>query len=131
MRLQEKLKKDLTAAMKEKNEAVKSTLRVVLGEFQRSEKKELEDDEVIRVLKKMLNNERETLAAAGQATSDFIRVIESYLPRMASEAEIEAWIKGNIDFSAYKNKMQAMRDIMAHFGANAEGTVVKAVLERL
>ena len=35
----------------------------------------------------------------------------------------------NIDFSQYKNKMQAMGLIMQHFGAGADGNRVKAVLQ--
>ena len=70
------------------------------------------------------------LEKSGQgATSSFITIIEAYLPKMATEDEIGQWIAANIDFSTYKNKMQAMGTIMAHFGASADGNTVKQVLQ--
>jgi len=132
MTLQEKIKKDLTSAIKAKDEEKKSTIRVMLGEFGRLDKKELSDDDVIRVLKKLIKSEKETIEKKGETTdSEFITIIESYLPKMASEEEIKEWIKQNIDFSQFKNKMQAMRPIMTHFGAAADGNTVKKVLQDL
>lgn len=129
MGLQVQIKKDLTLAMKEKNEPKKNTLRVIMGEFSRMEKKELSDDEVISVLKKLIKSEMEMLEKTGQeGPSDFIRIIEAYLPRKAGDEEIRQWILSNIDFSQYKNKMQAMSVIMKHFGAGADGNTVKKIL---
>ena len=47
---------------------------------------------------------------------------------MAGREEIEAWIKENIDFSQYKNSMQAMGIVMKHFGKLADGNIVKEIL---
>ena len=47
MSLQEKIKSDLKDSMKAKDEARTSAIRVVLGEFSRQPKKELDDQEVI------------------------------------------------------------------------------------
>jgi hypothetical protein len=44
---------------------------------------------------------------------------------------LRQWIADNIDFSAYKNKMQAMKDIMGHFGSAADGSRVKEILQNL
>lgn len=130
MTLQEQIKQDLKAAMKAKEEARKSALRVILGEFSRLEEKEIADDVVIRILKKLVKSEKEALAAAGSGErSPFIEVIEQYLPRQAEEAEIRAWIDANIDFGHYKSPMQAMREIMAHFGSRADGNQVKTILQ--
>ncbi|MEE4166894.1 MAG: GatB/YqeY domain-containing protein, partial [Desulfocapsaceae bacterium] len=76
-----------------------------------------------------LKSERELLAASGQSSSDFIEVLEGYLPKQAGEAEIKKWIEENIDFSQFKNKMQAMKPIMAHFGSSADGNLVKNLLQ--
>jgi uncharacterized protein len=129
MELQERIKLDLKAAMKAKDEPRKSALRVVIGEFGRGERKELTDAEVVAVLRKLIKSERETIEQSGGGDMAFIATLETYLPRMASEDEIRSWISANVDFSAYKNKMQAMRDIMAHFGARADGNTVKTVLQ--
>jgi uncharacterized protein YqeY len=129
MNLQKQIKSDLTAAIKAKDEEKKDTLRVILGEFGRLDKKELSDDEVVKILKKLIKSEKEMLDKKGDETdSIFIRVIENYLPKMATQAEITNWIEQNVDFSEFKNKMQAMGLIMKHFGATADGNAVKKIL---
>ncbi len=131
MRLQEQIKQDLKTAMKEKDEERKNTLRVIMGEFGRAEKKELSDDEVVKILRSLLKSARETQERAGGGNERFIEIIESYLPQMADDAEIRAWIDENLDFSEYKNKMQAMRPIMQHFGSRADGNRVKEILQSM
>ncbi len=132
MNLQKQIKKDLTAAIKAKDVQRKDTLRVILGEFARLDNKELSDDEVVKILKKLSKSEKEVLKHKGQGTeSAFIGIVETYLPKMASEAEICEWIKNNIDFSQFKNKMQAMGSIMKHFGATADGNSVKKILQQM
>lgn len=130
MKLQAKLKDDLKSAMKTRNVAKKDAIRVVMGELARLDKKEFQDEEIIKILKKLIKSEKELLEKSSQAaTSPFIDIIEAYLPQMATEDEIQQWIAANIDFSTYKNKMQAMGTIMAHFGASADGNTVKQILQ--
>lgn len=131
MRLQEEIKKDLTAAMKAKDDSRKEAIRVILGEFARSGKKELMDEEVIGVLKKLMKSEKELLNQRGETESDFIAVLEGYLPQMATREDVIAWIETNIDFSQFKNKMQAMGPIMKHFGAMADGNEIKKILQEI
>ena len=132
MTIQEKIKQNLTLAIKAKDEETKNALRVAMGEFGRSDKKELPDDDVIKTLKKLIKSEKEMLLQKGEAdNSPFIDILAGYLPQMAGEDEIIVWIKGNVDFSQYKSKMQAMGPIMKHFGANADGNTVKEILQKL
>ena len=131
MTLQETLKKDLTTAMKAKDEAKKGAIRIIIGEFGRIDKKELTDDEVISILKKLVKSERELLVQKGEETSDFIEVVEGYLPKMVGKDEIVKWIEANIDFSSYKNRMQAMGPIMKHFGSAADGNEIKKILQEM
>ena len=53
MNLQKQIKKDLSAAIKAQDAQRKDTLRVILGEFARLDKKELSDDDVLKILKKL------------------------------------------------------------------------------
>ena len=132
MNLQKKIKTDLSAAIKARDEHKKDALRVILGEFGRLDKKELSDDEAVKILKKLIKSEKEVLEQKGDTeNSAFIEIVESYLPQMVSDEEIFAWIRQNIDFSRYKNKMQAMGVIMKHFGATADGRVVKEILQKM
>ena len=132
MNLQSQMKRDLTAAIKAKDEKTKEALRVIIGEFGRLDKKELSDDEIVKILKKLMKSEKEVLEQKGETGgSEFIKVIENYLPKMATEEEIKTWIHQNIDFSQFKNKMQAMSLIMKHFGATADGNFVKKIIQRI
>lgn len=132
MRIQETIKKDLVTAMKARDEEKKNTLRVIMGEFARMNSKELSDDEVIKICKKLIKSEKEVLERTGaNLESGYIRIIEAYLPDMASAEEIRLWIEGNVDFAAFKNKMQAMGSIMKHFGSSADGNLVKKILQEM
>ena len=129
MTSQERIKKDLVDAIKAKDVERREALRVILGEFDRQGKKTLTDEEVSGVLRKLAKSERETLDLKGESDSAFIRTVEAYLPQKVSEEEIAAFIRENIDFSVFKNTMQAMGPIMKHFGETAEGHTVKRVLQ--
>jgi hypothetical protein len=117
--------------MKAKDSERTGAIRILIGEFQRQPEKELSDDQVVGIIKKLIKSEKELLAASGQAESAYIRILEDYLPKQVGEEEIRAWIKHNIDFSAFANKMQAMRPIMAHFGSSADGNTVKKILQEI
>jgi uncharacterized protein len=130
--LQEKIKSDLAGAIKSKDEDKKSSIRVILGEFSRGGKKDLQDEEVISILKKLIKSEREVLQQKGLSEdSPFITIVEGYLPKMATTEEISDWIRTNIDFSIFNNKIQAMKPVMAHFGSGADGNMVKKILQEM
>jgi len=129
MTLQEQLRVDLTTAMKAKDSDRTGAIRILMGEFARQAEKELSDEQVIDITKKLIKSERELLAARGQEESAFMRIMAEYLPRQASEEEVHAWITENIDFSSFANKMQAMKPIMQHFGASVDGNMVKKVMQ--
>ena len=131
MTIQEQLKIDLTQAIKDRQESRKDALRVIMGELSRGGKKQFEDAEIVPILKKLIKSEREVLEKRGADTSDFIQVVESYLPNMATANEIQVWIEANIDWTRFKNKMQAMGPVMKHFGARADGNLVKRVLSEM
>lgn len=129
MGLQQSITAELQASIKNRDTARTGAVRILIGEFQRQMEKELSDDQVIGIIKKLIKSERELLAASGQETSDFIDVMEGYLPKQTSEDEITEWIQENIDFSKFKNRMQAMKPIMAHFGSSADGNMVKRIVQ--
>ena len=131
MTLQEKIKNDLKTSMKAKDEARTSALRVLIGEFQRQPQKELADAEVMSIIRKLIKAETEMVARTKSGSSTYLTLLESYMPKQPTEEEIRAWVAGNIDFSQFKNKMQAMRPIMAHFAGTADGNTVKKILESL
>jgi len=132
MTIQKQIKQDLSAAIKAKDRQKKDALRVIMGEFDRLDKKELSDNEAVKVMIKLVKSEKELLEKKGIETdSAFISIIENYLPKKASKEEVVQWIRQNIDFSEFKNKMQAMSLIMAHFGASADGNEVREILQNM
>ena len=79
-------------------------------------------------LKKLVNKKLQELGET--LTSLNITIAQTYLPKQATEEEITLWINENIDFSNYKNKMQAMGSIMKQF-QGCDGNFVKEILLKL
>lgn len=129
MGLQQEIESQLIAAIKAKDKDRAGAIRILKGEFQRQPEKELSDDQVVGIIKKLIKSERELLEASKQEDSAYIEVLQGYLPKQADDDEVRAWIKENIDFSSFANKMQAMRPIMTHFGSTVDGATVKKILQ--
>ena len=129
MSLQEQISAELKTAMKSRDRVRTDAVRILIGEFQRQPEKELTDQQVAGIIRKLIKSEKELLAASGSEDSGFIEVLAGYLPQQAGEDEIRKWIAENIDFSDFNNTMQAMKPIMAHFAGNADGNTVKKILQ--
>jgi hypothetical protein len=97
-----------------------------MGEFGREREKEIEDTRAIKIIKNLIKSEEE-----GRKDQIFIDICKGYLPVELDEKVVEDWIKDNIDFTQFKNKMQAMKPIMAHFKGQVDGNTAKAIIERL
>lgn len=145
--LPEKIKMDLKAAMKNKDHGVRDTLRQIMSEFPgltvpltlESGKKttrpkkpeEITTDDVLDIIRKLLKSEKIVLEAKKEETSEYLQVLERYLPKMADRKEIIAWISTNVDFAQFKSPMQAMGPIMKHFGKQADGNLVRQILQEM
>lgn len=142
--LYDKLKKDLKRAMLQKDPSVRDTMRQIMAEFPKltvpltleSGKKstrpkkpeEITDDDILGIIKGLVKSEQTVLEIKKEDTSEYLEILQSYLPVTATREEIAAWIKANIDFSQFKNKMQAMGPVMKHFGKLADGKQVNQIL---
>ena len=143
--LHDKIKKDLKKAMLQKDPEVRNTMRLIMAEFPKltvpltlkSGKKstrlkkpeEITDDDIIGIIKGLVKSEQTVLEIKKEETSEYLEILQSYLPETASLEEIVAWIEANIDFSQFKNKMQAMGPVMKYFGRLADGKQVNQVLK--
>jgi len=143
--LHDKLREDLKKAMLNKDQEARNTLRLIIAEFPKltmpitleSGKKstrlkkpeEISNDDVIGIIKGLIKSEQTVLEITGQSTSDYLGILQSYLPKMIDKEEITTWIKDNIDFSQLKNKMQAIGPVMKHFGKLADGKLVNQILK--
>jgi len=145
MPLQDKLKEDLKLALRSRHDARKNAIRQVMSEFFKltvpvvleggkkstrpKKSEEITNDDIIGIIQGLVKSEHIVLEAKKETTSEYLQVLETYLPRQVSQAEIVAWTKANIDFGQFKNKMQAMGVIMKHFGKTADGKLVNQILK--
>ncbi len=145
MSLLDKIKQDLKMALKRKDEEGKNAVRLIMAELPgltvpitlESGKKttrpkraeEITDEDIQNIVHRLVKSEKTVLEIKKETTSVYLEILETYLPRMASRSDIEAWIEANIDFDELKSPMQAMGSIMKHFGKMADGKMVKEILE--
>jgi hypothetical protein len=143
--LHDKLKIDLKNAMLQKDPEVRNTMRLIMAEFPKltipltlkSGKKstrlktpaEITDDDILGIIKGLVKSEQTVLELKKEETSEYLKILQAYLPAMASREEIVAWIAANIDLSQFKNKMQAIGPVMKHFGKQADGKLVNQILK--
>ena len=123
MSLQNKISED--ARKKDITKRQRDALKIILGELQRQTQKELPDSEVVKIIRKLVGYEKEM---GDKKDQEYIDCLEHYLPEEATDQEIRDWIQNNINFAEYKNKMQSMKDILAHFGSRTDGNRVKQIL---
>ena len=120
MSLREKISEQLNTALKNKNKALISTLRLVLAAIKERDianrsggkKEEIKDPEIIKVLRKMRKQrqesadlykkgERQELLEAEEAE---IKIIDTFLPKQLSEEETKKIINGQ-DLKPGKKKV--------------------------
>ena len=129
MSLKERITSDMTAAMKSKEAARLSTLRMVKAAVQNREIEkggELSDEELTKLLQSLVKQRRDSVeqyekasrAELAEKERAEIVVIEEYLPQAATREEIE----------------RAVEEAVAETGASSMkemGAVMKAALARL
>jgi uncharacterized protein YqeY len=144
--LLDKLKADLKQSMLNKDVAARSAIRQIMAEFPKltvpitlesgrkstrlKTNEEITDDDIVGIIQGLAKSERIVLEAKNEESSAYLDILKLYLPKMATREEIVAWIRENIDFSDFKNKMQAMGTIMKHFGKQADGKMVNEILQQ-
>ncbi len=145
--LHEKIKLDLKNSMLQKQNHIRDTLRVIMGEYPKltvpitleSGKKtfrvkkpeEITDEDLLGIIRGLAKSEKSVLELQKKESSPYLEVLGAYLPKMVSSDEVVAWINENIDFADFKSPMQAMSTTMKHFGKLADGNMVKGLLQEL
>lgn len=150
--LKERLRADLTAAMKARDELVKSTLRMTLtaignAEVAGSEARELDDAEVLKVITKEAKKRaesaeafaaagREELAAQERAEGE---VLARYLPKQLTDAELAEVARAAVEAHAaetgeqpgMRQMGQVMKRANAAVAGRADGARVAAAVKAL
>jgi len=145
MALKDKIISDMTAAMKAKDAARTSTLRMVKAAIMHREKEgggELTDEDVTKLLRSQVKQRRDSVEqyqkAGRQELVDKeaaeIAVIEQYLPQAASEAEIEQAVIAAVaetGATSMKEMGAVMKAAMAKLaGKNADGKLVSETVKK-
>ena len=147
MPLVDQIQKDIVTAMKARDEARLSTLRMVKSALQlRTVEKmsPLDDKESQAVLSTLIKQRKESIEqftkGGRQAMADKeaaeITVIESYLPKAASEADIADGVKAVIaemGAPTMKEMGTVMKNAMARFnaaGMRVDGKVVSEMVKK-
>jgi len=143
--LKDRLKADLTSAIRAKDEVRKSTIRMALSAISTEESsgdsaRELTDDEIITVLTREAKRRREAAEAfrdGGRADSAEreeaeAAVIAEYLPEPLSEAELEQIIDAAIaetGASSPRDMGRVMKIVQPQVRGRAEGSAVAAAVK--
>jgi len=144
--LKDRLRGDLTDAMKARDEVRTRTLRMALTSITREEvagqsARELTDDEVISVLTREAKRRREAaeaFAAAGrdeQAAAERAEgvILDGYLPAQLSDEELAAMVAAVIDETGASGMAamgQVMRVLTPRVAGRADGARVAAEVRR-
>jgi uncharacterized protein len=147
MSLSEQIQKDIITAMKARDEHRLSTLRMVKTALKNREIEKMaplddkESQQVLTTLIKQRKDSVEQFTKGGrQEMADKeaaeITVIESYLPKAASEADIAAGVKAVIaemGAPGMKDMGTVMKNVMARFnaaGMRVDGKVVSDLVKK-
>ncbi len=146
--LKEKLKADLTASLKSRDEVRLRTIRMALAavnveEVAGKEARQLSDDEIIKVLTKEAKKRREAAEAFGnagraeQAEAELAEqaVLEEYLPAQLSDEELQGLVEEAVAETGASGPQamgQVMKALNPKVAGRAEGgRVAAAVRARL
>ena len=146
--LAERLRDDLTAAMKRRDELATSALRMALAGIKEAavsgkEARDLDDDEIVKVLTKQVKKREEAAEAfrnAGRGDRAERELAEAevlsvYLPAALTNDELEALVTETLaegGFSGMAAMGPAMKAVTAKVAGRADGkTVSTLVRERL
>jgi len=144
MSLKERITSDMTAAMKSKEAARLSTLRMVKAAVQNREIEKgggLSDEELTKLLQTLVKQRRDSVeqyekaerAELAEKERAEIAVIEEYLPQAATREEIERAVEEAVaetGASSLKEMGALMKAALAKLaGRNADGRTVSEVVK--
>jgi uncharacterized protein YqeY len=144
--LKDRIRADLTASMKDRDEVKTRTLRMVLSEISKEEvsgaaAREIDDAEIQRLLAREAKRRREAAEAfrdagrADQASAELAegQILAEYLPAQLGDAELTALVAAAIAETGAPGQGamgQVMRAVTPKVAGRAEGARVAAEVRR-
>ena len=147
MSIPEQIQKDITAAMKARDEARLSALRMIKAALKNREIEKmapLDDNESLKVLGTLIKQRKESVGQfrkggrnemADKEEAE-IALIEAYMPKAASEEQVVAGVRAVIaemGTPTMKDMGAVMKQVMARFqggGVRVDGKQVSDVVKR-
>ena len=142
--LKETLKKDEIAAMKARDKARVSVLRLVNSEIKAYEvnnREEISDENVIKIVEKSIKQNKEALEYAKQANNEekiaegnfAIEVLTPYLPKQLTEEEVSAMLKEIITNGNYtaKDMGKIMKEIMPKVNGKFDRSKINPMVKEI
>jgi len=146
MSIPEQIQKDLTEAMRARQELRLSTLRMIKAAFKNKEVEKrgaLDDKEALAVLGTLIKQRKDSIEqftrGGRQELADKeaaeIGIIESYMPRAAGEEEVTSGVRAVIaemGSPTMKDMGAVMKNVMARFAARTrvDGKQVSEIVKR-
>ena len=147
MTLEQQIQEDIKAAMKAKDSVAMNAVRAVKGEillFKTSESgsKEATDADVLKMIRKLVKQRKESAeqyVAAGRkelADNELAEaaVMEKYLPKQLSEAEVEAKVKeiiAELGATSIKEMGKVMGVASKQLAGLADGRTISGIVRKL
>lgn len=145
MTRESKIREDLKEALKQRDEARVSVLRMLLSEIKNTEiaqQKPLDEDEILDVISKDVKRHRESIEAFRQGNrNDLVAqeeaelsILMGYLPKQVSREEIKAAAQQVIEamgVKGIKDKGKVMSQLMPQLRGKAGGKEASEVVSEL
>ena len=131
--LKETLKKDEIAAMKARDKARVSVLRLVNSEIKAYEvnnREEISDENVIKIVEKSIKQNKEEKIAEGNFA---IEVLTPYLPKQLTEEEVSAMLREIITNGNYtaKDMGKIMKEIMPKVNGKFDRSKINPMVKEI
>ena len=145
MSLSEQVQKDMVDAMRNKQELRLSTLRMVKAALKNKEidkRATLDEKEELQVFTTLIKQRRDSIDAfekggrhdLAKKEAEEIAIIEAYMPKAVSEADITAAVKitiAEMGAPTMKDMGTVMKNVMAKFvGARVDGKLVSETVKK-
>jgi len=145
MGLKERIQVDMKKAAKERNSLALSALRMALAAIRNKEieaRGEIGEDVILKVLATMVKQRRESIdlyekgsrADLAEKEAAEIVVLEEYLPKALSDAEVESMAREAILSVGGKSSAdvgRVMKELMPKVAGRADGKAVNEIVRRL
>ena len=146
MGLFQKLQEEMKSSLKSGDKERLSVIRMLISEIKKAQidaKRELTDEEIIKILQKYAKQRKESIKQYREAGREDLaqkeeaelKVVSEFLPEALSEEEIEKIVEETIrevGASSMKDMGKVMKSVMEKVKGRADGSIVsKIVKEKL